>query len=579
MAPPRVVERTNLEPLLYGPGGQPLDRAAVYGGRESEEGPEPDARYPDSDAPRQYVPPFGSRMQGAPRRWAGKSLLPFDLLKQFAEFDYCALAMSDLINQVSAMTWGLRVADKFEAQKDSPEIKNKLELCREWTERPDPENDVEFPEFVSGAIEEILTTDALTIYPQHNLAGEFIGLWRLDGATIEPKPDALGRYPGAASGKAAYYQYAHGLIDRKFTIDQLWYMPTRRRADCPYGFPPAERVLFSINLATRGKIEWLNYYTHGNTPDAVFIAPEGWGPETIAKFEDALTAQFEGRADRRVQHKWLPFGSQFQATHTREHSTDQEEWWLKAITYAYGVSPARMIKLLNRAGGEVMETAAIETGARLRAAQIRRLFMRLYSRILNAPEIEFYWQDDETEDPTIAYTRGLAFRNSGAISTNSLLTKFGEKTIDEPWADKHLLISGASVVSLEDELSAPPEDEGAAGQARPSTDAKGIPATALPPAPGSADEPEPEAKAVQDLDLWQRVALGQLRKGRAPGSRIFASDAIPALVRVQVEAGLAKAATIEEVREVFRVPLAILRRLRVPSPRAGAAQPTGSGGS
>ena len=90
------------------------------------------------------------------------------------------------------------------------------------------------------ALEEVFVTDTLCIYPEMDRRGRLHALRIIDGTTIKPLIDELGRIPGPPT--PAYEQVIKGTPRTWYARDELIYRPKNRRVNTPYGFSAIEWI-------------------------------------------------------------------------------------------------------------------------------------------------------------------------------------------------------------------------------------------------------------------------------------------------------------------------------------------------
>jgi len=495
-----------------------------------------------------------------PRTWGTKSLTPFDLLRALGEMDLCAVARQDVHGQILGMDWDVVPEDGIET---TPQVQKRIEAARAWVKMPDPLLRRDFRATVSSWLEEILITDALSLYPLKNRAGKFIteigkaGLRQVDGATIYPFVDDLGQPPLPPG--VAYQQIVHGFVETEFDLESMWYLPRNTRSDCPYGRSPTEMVGITINLGTRGMLSELAYYTDGNIPEGLYSI-EGWDEERCSNFQADFDAEL---ADPLVQRRilFIPKG-EFTRTRNDSWSYDRFEWAARVVAWAYGVSPMPIAKVMNRATGEALETSVTESGVRPVAEFIASIFTRYLKDVLGFQDLRFRWSEDEVEDETTVYQRARSYYEVGGLSINEFLERTGGKPIEGEDGDLHPIQTAVGIQFLEDILAArkrgalPGVADTAAGTTSPASPASAAPngTDGAPQNPSQATQGSPGDAGGdapgQELVRWRSFALRRVREGR-PLRKFAVKHLTPHLV-AKVEAGLRRAGdSPERVRRVF----------------------------
>lgn len=271
---------------------------------------------------------------------AGFGLMPFGTLKQLAELCMeIRLPIELLKREIRALEWS--IVPKKDVVTD---VSDQVEAGRELLRLPD--GVTPFDGWVNMLVEETLVTDAATIYPQRNRGGQVLGFEAIDGATIRPLLDNRGRVP--FEPMPAYIQTIRGLPVGQWTRGELWYMPYNTNVRHPYGLPPVELVVMTVNTALRRAMFQMNYYTEGNVPEALVGLPSDWNVEQIEAFQEYWDTLLAGDLEKLRRLKFMPTagsrsGSGGLAVHEfkrPENETKRDEWLLRVGCWAVGVSPA-----------------------------------------------------------------------------------------------------------------------------------------------------------------------------------------------------------------------------------------------
>jgi len=505
---------------------------------------------------RAHVPPTFGNLVTSPRRYQGRDLTPFEQMRALSSFDLVQIALQDCRGQILGMEWALEPARGVDEVDPAEEERAQL-----WLEQPDPLGRKDFSSWLGSIVDEIYTTDALTLLPRRTLGGEPIGLEQVDGATIVPLVDDRGRSPLAPA--PAYQQIVHGMPETEFTLDELWYLPRNQRIDSPYGRSNVEQVLWTINLAMRRYTDDLAYYTHGNLSDALYQCPPDWSQTQIADLQKYFDDLISGRSDRKAgSMRFVPGGdgATFVATHTREWKPEFNEYLARVICYAFQVSPLPLVRMMNRGTAEQAEVAGTEGGVRPVAAFCAAVINRYLRVELGLRSLVFRWQDDEVEDPAVVYQRNIGYTHGGAMTYAELRDELGLEPYDGDWAKRPMVVTAAGAAIFLDEIEeqmerqreqqdafraalgggAPGEDPDQAGGGDDGAPGAGRDGgAARPPGDGApqASTFERRAKSIRsELEKWRRATLKRVREGKP--LRKFESSLIPPEIRRRVEEAL-----------------------------------------
>ncbi len=426
-------------PELFGPDNRPVPRELIDTTGIDDAGEPMAPLYPEGGPPRTWPIRFGQNMTTTPRLGWSRLLTPFSQLRQLADFDLVRIAIEDVKGQILGMEWVIKVKESF--KDDADNLADAVDTVRRFVEEPDPLAGLDYHAWAGRVLEEMLTTDALTIYPRLTVGGpngpEPIGLEQTDGTTILPLVDRRGRPPLPPA--PAYQQVINGMVEREFTMGELWYLPYNRRADAPYGRSPVEQVIVTVNLAIRAHLHEIGFYADGNLPDSLYALPDGWSTAQVGDFQKMWDELLDGRSDRRAGNlRFIPGGqgTQYIDTKQRQLSYEYFEWLARVIAWSFGVSPLPIAKQQNRSTGETLEQSTTESGVKPRANFLKRVVNRYIVRVLHETRVEFAWKDADTEeDAATGVTRRTTFVSGGIESIDEARAAEGRDALglDEPF--------------------------------------------------------------------------------------------------------------------------------------------------
>ena len=193
-------------------------------------------------SPRQFQYAPGVNLRFTPRM--GYGLLDFATLRGLS---FASKEIRLNIEKIKSVIRGLEhefIIDKKFASANginfqaNPKLLDDVNLF--W-EKPDGVHD--FDNFINMALEEVLVTDALTVYscPDNTIM-------LVDGTTIRPTTDYNGKIPQPPA--PAYIQVLYGYprwwSDRK----HMYYVPMRASVFSPYGVSPIEFIIQATIQAT-----------------------------------------------------------------------------------------------------------------------------------------------------------------------------------------------------------------------------------------------------------------------------------------------------------------------------------------
>ena len=220
--------------------------------------------------------------------------------------------------------------------------------------------------WVTRWMDDLWKGDAATVYLHRNRGGGLYAAEVADGQTIRPVIDLWGRRPlvppdtephqhdwqgSLASGMfcsecgcaPAFCQVIKGMNWTWYGSDEIIWQPRWLQGQGPYGHPPAEWIILSINRALRRQSIDLSYFTEGTIPAAFVKFPESWTTQQGLDFLAAVNAMFAGNDVARSRMMPIPGGSGSGVERINpEPSSEFEEFLLHIGCAAYGQSPVEM---------------------------------------------------------------------------------------------------------------------------------------------------------------------------------------------------------------------------------------------
>jgi hypothetical protein len=162
----------------------------------------------------------------------------------------------------------------------------------DFFQEPDQEHD--WGQWISALLDQLMVIDAVSIYMRPTRGGGVYSCELLDGATIKPLLNELGRRP--LPPEPAYQQVLKGLPAEDYTSDELIYFPQTYRVDRVYGYSRVEQAIDLVEQSIARLKSQLGYWTHGNLGDGYFERRTA-GRRTTSCARDALESD-DDRLDR-----------------------------------------------------------------------------------------------------------------------------------------------------------------------------------------------------------------------------------------------------------------------------------------
>jgi hypothetical protein len=231
----------------------------------------------------------------------------------------------------------------------------KLKKLNLFFERPDSEHD--WPEWSRPIIEDMLTIDAASIYVGRKVSGEIAELRWVDGASVTRLVDQHGWTPKPPN--PAYQQLWQGYPRLDLTTDQLIYrprniVPRNTESSFLYGLSPTEQIVDEIKIGIARLQFILDFYTEGSIPGGMIFAPRDTAPDKIKEAQQWLDSDLGGNLAKRrriqIMQGFQSEGKAEQIVFPKEPALSDifDEIHIRKVCFAYGTSPQRLMRMINR---------------------------------------------------------------------------------------------------------------------------------------------------------------------------------------------------------------------------------------
>lgn len=358
--------------------------------------------------------PVGYNIRVAPR--SGEAVT-FAQMRSLADnCDVLRLVIETRKDQLSKYKFSVtpkKKANDVPGKQKKPD--SRCQEIEDFLGMPDGENS--WNDWLRLLAEEMLVTDALTIYPWLNNDGTPYRFNIIDGTTIKRVLDEHGRTPDAPV--VAYQQILKGVVASEYQAHELVYTVRNKRVHKVYGYSPVEQIIMTVNIAIRRALHQLQYYTEGSTPDLLFQVPPDWNMTQIKEFNDWWQDSLAGNTSNRRKAQFVPNGVTPINTKDAVLKDPYDEWLARIICYAFSVSAQPFIKENNRSTSETAYQMALEEGLFPLLNWIKGVLDRLIWNYFGYKDLEFTW---DVQDDTDAKTQN-------SIDDTNL--KNGTKTVNE----------------------------------------------------------------------------------------------------------------------------------------------------
>jgi SPP1 gp7 family putative phage head morphogenesis protein len=360
--------------------------------------------------------PVGVNTQSRPR---GNEGISFGQLRALADnYDLMRLVIERRKDQIEGLRWKITTTDPGDDNKEDSRVK----LVTQFLRSPDKVH--RWGPWIRMLVEELLVTDALTIYPRMTNGGDLYSLDIMDGTTIKPVVDNAGRRP--LPPMPAYQQYVKGQPMATYSAEELLYLPRNPRANRFYGYSPVEQVIMTVSIALRRQVHQLNYYTEGNIPEALIPVPETWTPKNIRDFQKLWDAMNAELADKR-KAKFIPNVKNVIFTKEPNLKDQMDEWLGRIICFAFAYPPSALTAQVNRATAETAQQTGEDEGLVPLMQTVKNILDDVILAQFGWDDIEFGWETETTLDPETQATVDAADAESGVRTIDECRTARGLK--------------------------------------------------------------------------------------------------------------------------------------------------------
>lgn len=440
---------------------------------------------PEGTQPRGIQFPPGQNLIFTPR---ANEPLKAGQLREASMYDMVRVIIENVKDQVCRMPVNIRLRRRpGETSKEYAKRKPDQKILQDLTaliEFPNPEQNRS--EFTRKIMDDMLIIDAASVLMRTTSSGKLIELRAIDGATITRYIDEQGYTPLPPS--PAYAQLWYGIPMVNLTTEQLIYAPRNVPTYRLYGMSPVEQAIHWIAVGSKRLDSQLQFYTAGTIPDALQIVPPGVPVDLIAEAQAWMVSDLAGDLAKKRQLRMIqgfaPEGKD-QILFPKEAmlSDPFDDLVIRCLCFAFGQSPQRLMRMMNRATSESADTSAEKEGLE---PWLDWLCGAIWNRIIQQ-KLGFFDYEAAFEEQTDVDPLKQA-------QINEIKLRTGEHTINEnreddgldprPEAEADMLLiitaTGAIPVSADEEVkrakakadAMPPPAPGGFGGGKPPDDSQ-----------------------------------------------------------------------------------------------------------
>jgi hypothetical protein len=344
------------------------------------------------------------------------------------------------------------------------EYAEELDRLRLFWENPYPDLGRGWVEWLTEFLWQHYAFDGVPVYARYTIGKDILGFEIIDAPTIKVLLDNRGAVPTPPN--PAYQQVLWGFprgeyqatpeADGEFFAgpgrgneylrDQLSYFVRNRRTWSPYGFSAVEEAVPAATLYLERQ-KWMNSeYASGTMPMTFMVTDsDEMDIRKLAEFERLFNDKLMGSATERHRVKVLPKGFHPQAMPTvdERYKSDYDEFIIKRIGSAFGVSPSQL-GVVPRSGlggkgehdGEMDQSETVSLKPMI--GFITEVINSLCRRYLGSDKnVTFAMQNSELVQNQLEQAKALqASINSGAKTLNDVRGELGLPLYEMPEADE-----------------------------------------------------------------------------------------------------------------------------------------------
>lgn len=457
---------------------------------------------PEGTQPRSFQYNPGQNLTYTPR---AQEVFSANELRGFSTYDMVRVIIENVKDQLSRMP--VKVKPKREPGEKRIDYDKRVakdDIAKQLQELVDfPNTEQIRSEFVRKITDDMLVIDAPAILIGRK-GNKVTQLRPLDGATITRYIDEQGFTPAPPS--PAYAQLWYGIPMVDLTTDQLLYAPRNVLTYRLYGYSPTEQAVTWIKIGSERLRFQLSYYTEGSVPDAIQIVPPGVPPENIDETQQWLTSDLAGQLAKKRQWRLIQGfqkdGHPDQVLFPKEKllSDPFDDLVIRCLCFAFGTSPQRLMRMMNRATAEANQDAAETEGMLPWVNWLQdSVYNRLIQRVLGQRDYEAVIDPNAEPDATKQAAVDKSDVSVGIRTIDEAREDRGLDAYSLPETSKPIIITGTGPIPLD--ASAAAERAGAlADAARGPEPAAG---EGGPPKPGKNDKTPSAAEKKARQRKWR----------------------------------------------------------------------------
>lgn len=331
-----------------------------------------------------------------------------------------------------------------------------LRDLNKFFDNPNPQQDWE--QWLRPILEDMLVIDGACVFLGRNAkTGKLQELRYIEGASITVLVEEHGWTPPPPS--PAYAQNWEGYPRIEFTTDQLIYrprniVPRNSKSSFLYGFSPTEQMATEIKIGMERLRYIFDFYKSGSVPGFMHFVPPNVSPDKIKEAQQYLDATYGGNLEKRRQYQlmqgWQETGHTEQFFEPKEPALADlfDEVHTRKICFAYGTSPQRLQRAMNRSSAQSAQESAEEEGTLPWMAWLKSFIDDIIQNKMNQPEYEFAFDPFHEMDRLKQSNADKIDVDAGLYTRNEARERRGDDPRPEPEADQLNVTTTMGVIPL-----------------------------------------------------------------------------------------------------------------------------------
>jgi hypothetical protein len=474
---------------------------------------------PDYTVPREWNFPVGYNLNYVPQR-----LELMGMLRGMRQsWGVLATIIETRKDQLLRLPWTIQVRGKPRASSKY------VDEIRAFFRRPDRK--LTYSQWTRKYLDDLFVIDAPSIFIDRDLGGKVRAAQILDGGTIFPLIDDVGRRPDTEyrigddgiiyeHRQPAFQQIIYGLPMVNLSEDELIYGMMRPRPENPvFGYSPVEQILTEATEAIRKTFYQLEFWRSGSMPELMVTVPDQWTPRQIATFQGHFDALLSGQLSLKSKVRFLPGGMKpFDIKNASGESlwSQRDELLVRLCCYAFSVSPTPFVHQTNRATANQSQEASEEEGLFPVMSYWKDDVMdTIIQDKFGYDDVEFVFLPRPEADQSKQATIHQIQLHDGMRTINEVRGEQGYEPI--PDGDYPLIYTGNTVVRLDQVISGETLMAGQGGNSVAADNPKPVPPgkQTTVPVRGGARPPTDSPMPPKPTPVHKAVSAKQVRQAAA----------------------------------------------------------------